>query len=153
MSAARTNVHGTAIVVGKTGLLFTGPSGCGKSMLAFHCLANARALNLPAMLIADDRVFVSGQEPVVAECPPAIAGLMEIRFTGIVRLPHVAAAEIHWAVRPVDPASAERLPPDDERIDVAGAISLPLIRISALAANPLAIIMAKTGISFSQSAF
>lgn len=85
---------------------------------------------------------------MIAECPPTIAGLMEIRYTGIVRMPYVPRGEIHFAIRPVDPATAERLPPEDERIEVAGSIRLPSIRLSANSANPLAIIMAKIGVSF-----
>lgn len=144
-----TNVHGTAITVGATGLLFLGPSGSGKSSLAFSCLTGARALGMEAKLIADDQVFLSrcGND-VVAECPPAIAGLMEIRYTGIVKLPHVARAAVHLAILPVDPATATRLPPENEEIEVAEGISLPAIRISVTSANPLAIIMAKTPISF-----
>ncbi|MBB5576863.1 MULTISPECIES: HPr kinase/phosphorylase [Rhizobium] len=148
MSSKATNVHGTAIVVGKTGLLFLGPSGSGKSSLAFACLAAAKPLGFPAALVADDRVFITQRDgAVIAECPPSIAGLMEIRYTGIVRLPHVSEAEMHYAIRPVDPATAERLPPEDEKADVTESIRLPLIRLSAASANPLAVIMAKTIIS------
>ncbi|AVA19729.1 MULTISPECIES: serine kinase [unclassified Rhizobium] len=148
MSSKATNVHGTAIVIGKTGLLFLGPSGSGKSTLAFACLAAAKPLGLSATLVADDQVFITQREgAIIAECPPSIAGLMEIRYTGIVRLPHVSEAEMHFAIRPVDPATAERLPPEDEQIDVTESIRLPLIRLSAASANPLAVIMAKIIIS------
>ncbi|MBB4570438.1 HPr kinase/phosphorylase [Rhizobium leucaenae] len=148
MSGKATNVHGTAIVIGKTGLLFLGPSGSGKSSLAFACLAAAKPLGLSAALVADDQVFITQRDgAVIAECPPSIAGLMEIRYTGIVRLPYVSEAEMHCAIRPVDPATAERLPPEDEKADVTESIRLPLIRLSATSANPLAVIMAKTIIS------
>jgi serine kinase of HPr protein (carbohydrate metabolism regulator) len=138
------NIHGTAIVVGGTGLLFLGPSGAGKSALAFLCLAAARPLGLSSALVADDRVLISERDAEVwAECPPSIAGLMEIRGTGIVRIPHVSPAIVHLAVRPVDPVAAERLPPEDERIEVVDGIFLPAIRLLATSPNPLAIIMAK----------
>ncbi len=146
MPGEATNIHATAIVIGKTGLLFLGPSGSGKSILAFSCLAAARPLGLDAMLVADDRVLMAKRNgSIIAECPPSIAGLMEIRYTGIVRMPYVSKAEMHFAIRPIDPATAERLPPDDERIDVTDSIRLPLIRLSATSANPLAIIAAKIG--------
>jgi serine kinase of HPr protein (carbohydrate metabolism regulator) len=145
-----TNVHATAITVGGTGLLFLGPSGSGKSSLAFSCLAGAKALGMEARLIADDQLFLSRSgNDVLAECPSAIAGLMEIRYTGIVKLPYVARAAIHVAILPVDPATATRLPPENEEIEVLEGISLPAIRISVTSSNPLAIIMAKTPISFS----
>jgi serine kinase of HPr protein (carbohydrate metabolism regulator) len=138
------NIHGTAIVVGETGLLFLGPSGVGKSSLAFACIASAKQLGLFASLIADDRVLVSERDGrLVAECPPSIAGLIEIRGTGILQIPSVFSAKIHFAVLLGDPATAERLPPDDERVEVAGTISLPVIRLSTTSINPLAIIMAK----------
>lgn len=153
MTGEATNIHATAIVIGKTGLLFLGPSGCGKSTLAFSCLAAAKPLRLSASLIADDRVLISGQTgSVIAECPPSIAGLMEIRYTGIVRMPYVPRGEMHIAVQPVDPATAERMPPEDEQIDIANCIRLPLIRLSATSANPLAVIMMKIGASFDESA-
>ncbi|MBN8953315.1 MULTISPECIES: serine kinase [unclassified Rhizobium] len=153
MTGETTNIHATAIVIGKTGLLFLGPSGSGKSALAFSCLAAARPLGLAAKLIADDRVLISRHDgSVIAECPPSIAGLMEIRYTGIVRLPYASRGEMHFAIRPVDPTTAERMPPEDEWIDITASARLPLIRLSATSANPLAIIMAKIGASFDESA-
>lgn len=148
MTGETTNIHATAILVGKTGLLFLGPSGSGKSSLAFSCLAAAKPLGLAASLIADDRVLISEQDgSLIAECPPSIAGLMEIRYTGIVRMPYVSRAEMHFAVRPVDPTTAERMPPEDEWIDITVSTRLPLIRLSATSANPLAVIVAKIGAS------
>lgn len=149
MIGEATNIHATAIVIGKTGLLFLGPSGSGKSALAFSCLAAAKPLGLAASLVADDRVLISEQSgSVIAKCPPSIEGLMEIRYTGIVRMPYISEGEMHFAVRPVDPATAERLPPEDEQVDITGSIRLPLIRLAATSANPLAIIIAKIGASF-----
>jgi serine kinase of HPr protein (carbohydrate metabolism regulator) len=140
----KANIHGTAIVVATTGLLFLGPSGAGKSALAFSCLAAAKPLGLFSALVADDQVLLSQRGGrVIAECPPTIAGLMEIRGTGIVRIPYISPVLIHFAVLPVDPATAERLPDENEHIDVTEAISLPVIRVSSAAVNPLAIIMAK----------
>lgn len=152
MSDRPANVHGTAIVIGGTGLIFVGPSGSGKSALAFSCLAEARALGLPATLVADDQVFISKDgTDVVAECPPAIAGLIEVRGTGILHLPYSSPALLHYAVMPVDLAHSERLPPDDERMDLLAGISLPLVRISAAARYPLAIIMAKFSLDLAPS--
>jgi serine kinase of HPr protein (carbohydrate metabolism regulator) len=138
------NIHGTAIIVGNTGLLFLGPSGSGKSALAFACLVAARQMGLVSALVADDRVIVSESDgKILGECPASIAGMIEIRGTGLLRLPSVASAEIHLAVLPGDPATAERLPPEDERIAVTEKIFLPAIRLLTTTINPLAIIMAK----------
>lgn len=144
MTEETTNIHGTAIVVATTGLLFLGPSGIGKSSLAFSCLAAAKPLGLFSALVADDRVLISKRnDHVIAECPPSIAGLIEVRGTGILKIPYISPVLIHFAVLPVDLGTAERLPDEDEQIEVAEGISLPVIRISTTAANPLAIIMAK----------
>ncbi len=153
MTGEAINIHATAIVIGKTGLLFLGPSGSGKSTLAFSCLAAAKPFGLTANLVADDRVLISEQNgSIVAKCPPSIAGLMEIRYTGIVRMPYISEGEMHFAIRPVDPATAERMPPEDERIEITASIRLPVIRLAATSANPLAIIMAKIGASLDESA-
>ncbi|WP_112606998.1 HPr kinase/phosphorylase [Rhizobium sp. WW22] len=149
MTGEATNIHATAIVIGRTGLLFLGPSGSGKSALAFSCLAAAKPLGLTASLVADDRVLISEQSgSVIAKCPPSIEGLMEIRYTGIVRMPYISEGEMHFAVRPVDPATAERMPPEDEQVDITRSIRLPVIRLAATSANPLAVIIAKIGASF-----
>jgi serine kinase of HPr protein (carbohydrate metabolism regulator) len=150
MTENATNIHGTAIVVATTGLLFLGPSGTGKSSLAFSCLAGAKPLGVFSALVADDRVLISQRNGhVIAECPPSIAGLIEVRGTGILRIPYISPVLVHFAVLPVDAADAERLPDENERIDVAEGISLPVIRISSDTTNPLAVIMAKIPIRLS----
>ena len=153
MSDAPANIHGTAIVVAGAGFVFLGPSGSGKSALAFSCLAEARALGLAAALIADDRVLISRQGGrVLAACPPSIAGLIELRGTGILRQPHLSPAPLDFAVQPVDLAVAERLPPEDERTEILPGLFLPLVRLAATARNPLAILMAKVPQSFGEAA-
>jgi serine kinase of HPr protein (carbohydrate metabolism regulator) len=138
------NIHGTAISVENTGLLFLGPSGIGKSALAFSCLASAKSLGLQAALIADDRVLLSREDGrILAACPPSIAGQMEIRGTGIVQMAHKSPVFVDFAVLPGTPATSARLPEEDEWIEVAADIRLPVIRLFNTAPNPLAVIMAK----------
>jgi hypothetical protein len=137
MTAGASNIHATAIVVGKTGLLFVGPSGWGKSMLAFACVSEGNRLGIASMLVADDQVLISQRNgAVIAECPPTIAGLIELRGTGIVRVPHVAEAPMHYA-------GQDRVPPEGERAVIAGGIDLPAIRLLANAPLPLAALMAR----------
>ncbi len=45
---------------------------------------------------------------------------------------------MHFAIRPVDPATAERLPQNEPIRSLPQSIRLPLIRLSAASANPLA---------------
>lgn len=137
------NIHATAIIVGSTGLLFVGPSGSGKSILAFNCLVAARRGGAFAALVADDQVFVTAEAGVItAHRPETIDGLIEIRGSGIARLPSIAAAAMHVAILPVDLGTAERLPPADEKHDLAGIATLPLLRLDRLSREPLATIAA-----------
>lgn len=124
------NVHGTAIVIGTTGVLFVGPSGAGKSAVALHCIVEARARGLFAALVSDDQVFVSdaGGYPV-ARAPATIAGLAEIRGAGIVNVETIEAAVLHRAVRPIEPPFAERLPPKGESVEILPSVFLPLTRL------------------------
>ena len=135
------NVHGTAIVVGERGLIFIGPSGIGKSMMAFTCLAIARRAKAFSALIADDQVFVGQRDNrIVADCPPSITGLMELRGSGIVRMDHVNSAPLDLAVQLISVAEAERLPPDNECWQIGDIGKLPLVRIANNATDPLAVI-------------
>ncbi|OWW01037.1 serine/threonine protein kinase [Rhizobium sp. R72] len=144
MTAAPSNIHATAIVVGSTGLLFMGPSGWGKSMLAFACIAEAQRMGMSAILVADDQVLVSTQAgAVMATCPAPIAGLIELRGTGIVQVPHVASAVMHYAILPGSVSGEKRLPPEDERMTIVDDIDLPVIRLLANTPVPLAALLAK----------
>ncbi|WP_137130650.1 HPr kinase/phosphorylase [Rhizobium sp. FY34] len=141
MTDGARNIHGTAIVIGTRGLLFVGASGAGKSTLAFNCLAAARARGLFAALISDDQIFVRLQgNHVIGEAPPAIAGLLELRGSGIVRLESVAEARLDLAIEVIDLAKATRLPPPDERYDCSGLATLPMIRLRSMGLDPLAAI-------------
>ncbi len=138
------NIHATAIVINRTGLLFAGPSGWGKSMLAFACITEAKRIGLPASLVADDQVFLSKRDgQIIAECPPAISGLIELRGTGIVRCESVSLAPMHYAVLPGSASGENRLPPDDDVVQLAEGFSLPALRLLANTPIPLAVLMAK----------
>lgn len=143
MTGPANNVHGTAIVLGKRGLIFLGPPGAGKSELAFACLAAARSQGVFAALVADDQVFISMENgQTIATRPASIAGLMELRGSGIVTLESVERAALHLAIRVIDPLRDERLPPAGERTDLGGLADLPLIRLSGRSIAPLATIAA-----------
>lgn len=135
------NVHGTAIVVSGRGLIFIGPSGIGKSMMAFNCLAIARRAGVFSALISDDQVFLTPhQDRIIATCPPSIAGLMELRGSGIVRMDHVQSFALDLAVQPVPVPGAERLPPENEYWEIGNIGRLPQVRIANTASDPLAVI-------------
>lgn len=128
------NVHGTAIVIGTTGLLFVGPSGAGKSSVALHCIYEARARGLSAALISDDQVLVCAENGrLIARAPESIAGLAEIRGAGIIKVDTTGPALLHRAIRPIEPPFAERLPPEGETFEVLPGHVLPLTRLPLFA--------------------
>ncbi|SMC89551.1 hypothetical protein [Rhizobium sp. RU36D] len=123
-------VHATAIVVGTTGLLLVGPSGSGKSRLALALISDARAHGQFSALVADDRVFLARHgDVVVARRPASIAGLIEIRGSGIGKVQSIDKAVMHWAILPVRVEEAERLPPEDEIYEFGSDFGLPAIRL------------------------
>ena len=70
-----------------------------------------RLIDHGAVLIADDRVEVRVDQGRVMVGPPAgLAGLMEIRGVGIMRMPFVPKAELHLVVDLVASDAVERLP-------------------------------------------
>ncbi|RVJ53495.1 HPr kinase/phosphorylase [Sinorhizobium medicae] len=123
------NVHGTAIVLGTTGLLITGPSGLGKSALALSCVSEVTRRGRFAALVADDRVDLTLEHGrIVARCPAAIRGLIEVRGSGIVEVGTVSACVLDWAIMPVKAPFNPRLPPKEElRLEVGQ--NLPLLRL------------------------
>jgi HPr kinase/phosphorylase len=112
-------VHGTCVARDGAGVLLLGPSGAGKSDLALRLLA--RGFDL----IADDRVVI---EEGAARPPAALAGLLEVRGLGLLRLPHLAAARLTLAVELGD---GERLP-EPRRHDPLG---IPVVTVRADAAS------------------
>jgi serine kinase of HPr protein (carbohydrate metabolism regulator) len=124
------NVHGTAIVVGTTGLVFLGPSGSGKTAAALHCIARARERGLFSALIADDQVLLEGASgSIVARAPTAIEGLAEVRGSGIVAVETVPCAILHHAVRPVRPPFLDRIAPEGEGCELLPGHRLAVARL------------------------
>jgi HPr kinase/phosphorylase len=119
------NVHASCAARDGNGVLLLGPSGAGKSDLLLRLLARGFSL------VADDRVdFTDGQ----ARPPAELAGLLEVRGLGLVRLPHVAPVRVALAVRLMPPSGRsfpERLPMP--RTDAA--LGVPVLELDAAAAS------------------
>jgi HPr kinase/phosphorylase len=115
-------IHASCAARDGAGVLLLGGAGAGKSDLLL------RLLDRGFLLVADDRVEIEGG---LAWAPPALAGLLELRGLGIIRLPHLPRARLALAVQLA--ASAERLPAR-RRYDAAGA-SLPLVAIDPAPAS------------------
>jgi len=105
-----TNLHGSAVAFAGRAVLILGASGAGKSALAL------RLVRLGAALVADDRVELERRgKALVARAPAALAGLIEVRGLGILRLPAVPEAVAMVAVD-LDRAPVARMP---QRVTVA----------------------------------
>ncbi len=97
-------VHASAIAIAGRGVLILGASGAGKSTLALACMSRG------AGLVADDQVHLTRRgSGLIAACPPALAGLVEARGIGILRVPFVPEAPVALAVD-LDDAPAARMP-------------------------------------------
>ena len=105
-------IHASAAFVDGTGVLVRGPSGSGKSALVLALILADSARN---RLVADDRTVLRTEAGrLVASPPAALAGLIEIRGYGIVRLPHVAAQEIGLVVDLEEAGTVPRMPDRSE---------------------------------------
>ena len=119
--------HATALVVGDTGLLLLGESGSGKSTLA------AALITRGGQLIADDEVHLSTAGGLLVASPPAsLAGIIELRGFGLVRLPHLASHPLHLVVR-CQTQPPERLP-EPETTTLLG-LTLPIITLNPVATH------------------
>ncbi|WP_417600476.1 HPr kinase/phosphorylase [Pararhodobacter oceanensis] len=99
------NRHASAVAFGPhRGLLILGASGRGKSSLALALITRG------AQLLADDQVMLTPLEGALYARPPrSIAGLIEARGFGLLRLPHLRLARIALVVD-LDRPAPPRLP-------------------------------------------
>lgn len=102
-------IHATAVAIatpaGPRAVLLRGASGTGKSDLGL------RLIDAGAQLVADDQseLHRRGNE-VIVRAPATIAGLIEVRGIGIVRLEALAEAPVGLIVDLAPAESIERLP-------------------------------------------
>jgi HPr kinase/phosphorylase len=99
-----TNLHGSAVAFAGRGVLIVGGSGSGKSELALRLVGRGAAL------VADDRVELERRgAALIASAPAALAGLIEGRGVGLLRLPAAPEAVVTLAVD-LDREPAARMP-------------------------------------------
>lgn len=117
-------VHATAIAIERDAVLLRGRPGAGKSDLAL------RLIDGGAHLVADDQVELrrAGQH-ILVRSPDSIAGLLEVRGIGIVRVDALAEAPLTLLVDLVASATVERLP--EPRFEEILGLAIPLIVLAA----------------------
>jgi HPr kinase/phosphorylase len=116
-------VHASCVCRGGAGVLLLGPSGCGKSDLVL------RLLECGFVLVADDRVDITDG---IASAPEPLAGLLEVRGLGILKLSHVKQSRLALAV--LLSGAGERLPEPSRH----ATLDLPLVMIDSAAASATA---------------
>ncbi len=112
-------VHATSVALrqGRSwrAVLLRGLSGAGKSDVAL------RLIEAGGRLVADDQThLVKSGRAVIASAPPSLAGLIEVRGIGIVKLGRaqlIARAPLALLVDLVPPDQVERMPePAHEKV-------------------------------------
>lgn len=141
--------HGTAVAVGGRAVLIRGPSGAGKSDLALRLIAGGYrwpGLEGEPRLVGDDQVELTAVEgEVIVSAPATIAGMLEVRGVGIVRLPHVPLARLVLVVDLVGDSSVPRLP-EPASITLAGR-AVPRLFLEAFTASaPIKVLAALAGV-------
>ena len=124
-------IHASAVLTGARAVLIRGPSAAGKSRLALELIEASRAGSLLfARLVADDRVYlesVGGR--LLARPAEALAGLIEVRGVGLLRMAHEPSAIVGLVVD-LAALDAARLPEPDKRKTDVGGIFLPRLAVA-----------------------
>jgi serine kinase of HPr protein (carbohydrate metabolism regulator) len=124
-------IHASAVLTGARAVLIRGPSGAGKSRLALDLIQAGRLGALRFVrLVGDDRIYVQAAGGRLLVRPAdALAGLIEVRGLGILRLPYEPGAVVGLVIDLS--ANAERLPEAAERRVIIEGVSLPRLAVAA----------------------
>jgi HPr kinase/phosphorylase len=132
MAERSASVHASCVLVGARAVLIRGPSGCGKSQLALALIQAAASGSLRfARLVADDRVYLAPAGARLLACPAEpLAGLIELRGVGLLRLPYEPCAVVGLVVD-LAATDGSRLPDPEQREVVIDGISLPRLPVAS----------------------
>jgi serine kinase of HPr protein (carbohydrate metabolism regulator) len=121
-------IHATCVAIDGSGIVIRGVSGAGKSDLAL------RLIDGGAVLVADDYCNVVADKGRLLIAPPAnIAGQIEVRGYGIVKMPFRASIAAGLVVDLKTEADIERMP-EDQTCIIEG-VTLPCLTVDAFAAS------------------
>ena len=102
-------LHASCVAIGGRAVLLTGSPGAGKSDVAL------RLIDSGAQLVADDQTMLQREKDTLLASPPsAIAGMIEIRHIGLIKMAFVESIPVALYVEltPLH-ATIERLPEPD----------------------------------------
>lgn len=126
-------INATTVAIEGHGVLLRGPTGSGKSDLALRLLGEG------GHLVADDYTEVEREgERLIAHAPSTIAGLLEVRGVGILRVTPVSPAVLVACVDLVARGMVERMPEDSAVLVGNTGRHLPLFRLVAFEASAAA---------------
>jgi HPr kinase/phosphorylase len=137
--APTTHVHGTTVALGAQAILLRGPSGSGKSDLALRFLADSGRFPFPEQarwLVADDQtVLTANGGRIFVSVPATIAGMLEVRGVGLVRIPASNPAPsglvtLRLVIDLVPASALERLPDTETVTEILGC-SVPCRHLAA----------------------
>ena len=121
-------VHATCVSLYGAGLIIRGPSGAGKSDLAL------RLIDRGARLVADDRVnLLVSDNGVIARAPEILAGLLEVRGLGILRVPVLETTVVRLVVNLVNHENVPRL--SDRRMTNLIGMDVPTVTLDPFEAS------------------
>ena len=124
-------MHGTAVAIDGAAVLLRGSSGAGKSDLALRLIAAG------ARLVADDQSELRRvDDAIVVRAPAAIAGLIEVRGVGILRVDYLDEAPLALVVDLVPSTEVERIP--DDRFEVVLGLPIRMIALAPFEASAVA---------------
>jgi HPr kinase/phosphorylase len=113
-------MHGSCVSRNGDGILVVGPPGSGKSDLVLRLLSRGFEL------VADDQVTITDN---IASGPAELAGLLEVRGLGIMRLPYRVQSRLVLVVK-LD-GHGDRMPMPDHHPE----LKVPVVHIDPAAAS------------------
>ena len=124
-------MHATCVWLAGRGILLRGQPGAGKSDLALRLMGGG------GMLVADDQVALRAWPGwLEATAPAVLAGLIEVRGAGVVRVPYRRKARIDLLVDLMAAGDVPRLP--EREHEVVAGVGIPRYRLDLFEASAVA---------------